>query len=162
MPPFESDGEIVSSTRIRELLGAGEVRRAGLLLGRPYDIRGTVEAGAGRGTPLGFPTANIRPAMDTTAPADGVYIVEATFDSATRPGVANLGGRPTFGDPDRLVETHLLDFSGDLRGKSMQVAFLERIRGTQPFPSVDALVRQIHHDVETASSWFAQHKDASR
>lgn len=156
MPPFEFEGEIVSSTRIRQLLAAGEVHRAGLLLGRPYDVRGSVEPGAGRGTPLGFPTANVRPSTDTTLPADGVYVVEATIDSVTWPGVANLGGRPTFGEHERLVEAHLFGFSANLHGKTIRVAFLDRVRGIESFPSVDALVQQIHQDADFARAWFGK------
>jgi riboflavin kinase/FMN adenylyltransferase len=158
MEPHSLDGEIVSSTRIRALLAAGELADAAVLLGRPYSLRGTVESGAGRGTPLGFPTANVRPPGDMTMPADGVYVVLVCVDGdAVWPGVANFGGRPTFKEHERLIEAHLFDFSGDLRGKSVDVRFLHRIRPVQAFPSIDALIAQIRKDVAAAREWFVHH-----
>jgi riboflavin kinase/FMN adenylyltransferase len=154
MEPHGHGGEIVSSTRIRALLRSGELEEAAELLGRPYSLRGAVESGAGRGTPLGFPTANVRPPGDMTMPADGVYVVRVRVDDMLWPGVANFGGRPTFQEHERLIEAHLFDFSGDLRGKPVDVQFLHRIRPVQAFPSVDALIAQIHHDAATARDWF--------
>ena len=157
MEPHSLGGEIVSSTRIRALLAAGELADASVLLGRPYSLRGVVESGAGRGTPLGFPTANVRPPSDMTMPADGVYVVRVRVGGETLwPGVANFGGRPTFQENERLIEAHLFDFSGNLRGETVDVQFLHRIRPVQAFPSIDALIAQIHKDVVTAREWFAQ------
>jgi riboflavin kinase / FMN adenylyltransferase len=158
MEPHSLSGEVVSSTRIRALLAAGELADASVLLGRPYSLRGVVESGAGRGTPLGFPTANVRPPSDMTMPADGVYVVRVRAAGETMwPGVANFGGRPTFQENERLIEAHLLDFSGNLRGETVEVQFLQRVRPVQAFPSIDALIVQIHKDVATARDWFAQH-----
>lgn len=156
MPPQSLGDEIVSSTRIRLLLAAGQLQEAAVLLGRPYSLHGSVESGAGRGTPLGFPTANIRPPADMTMPADGVYVVRVQVGDSMWPGVANFGGRPTFQEHERLIEAHLFDFSGDLRGQPVDVQFLQRIRPVQAFASVDALVRQIHQDAESARAWFVQ------
>jgi riboflavin kinase / FMN adenylyltransferase len=151
--------EIVSSTRIRLLLAAGELEDAAVLLGRPYSLHGIVESGAGRGTPLGFPTANVRPPADMTMPADGVYVVRVRVGESLWPGVANFGGRPTFQEHERLIEAHLFDFSGDLRGQPVDMQFLHRIRPVQAFASVDALVQQIHLDAESARGWVAEHPD---
>ena len=156
MPPFTRHNEVVSSTRIRGLLSDGDVTGAADLLGRPYALLGTVQVGAGRGTPIGFPTANVVPAHDMALPGDGVYVIEGTADGVTWAGVANLGGRPTFGDASRLIEAHLFDFNENLHGKTLRVAFLNRIRGVQTFGSVDALVTQIRQDAETARRWFTE------
>ncbi|MFN0073336.1 MAG: bifunctional riboflavin kinase/FAD synthetase [Chloroflexota bacterium] len=159
MEPQTHEGEIVSSTRIRALLASGELIQAATLLGRPYSLTGKVESGAGRGTPLGFPTANVRPPSDMTLPADGVYVVRVGIGVEQWPGVANLGGRPTFQDHERLIEAHIFDFSRDIRGQTVNVQFLERIRPVQAFASVDALIEQIGHDVRSARSWFTQHPE---
>jgi riboflavin kinase/FMN adenylyltransferase len=154
MAPHSHGGEIVSSTRIRTLLASGDLEEAAELLGRPYSLRGPVESGAGRGTPLGFPTANVRPPGDMTMPADGVYVVRVGVADEYWPGVANFGGRPTFQEHERLIEAHLFDFSADLRGQPVDVQFLHRIRPVQAFPSVDALIAQIHKDAGSAREWF--------
>jgi len=155
MPPFTYDGAIVSSTRIRQLLSAGDVASAARLLGRPYALKGSVESGAGRGTPIGFPTANVRPPAGMSAPADGVYVIRVQHEGRRWDGVANLGGRPTFNEQERIIEAHLLDFTGNLRGETIIIEFLKRLRSVQAFPSLEALVSQIHADVESARTWFA-------
>jgi riboflavin kinase / FMN adenylyltransferase len=157
MQPHSRGDEIVSSTRIRQLLADGELEEAATLLGRPYTLRGTVESGAGRGTPLGFPTANVRPPADMTMPADGVYVVRVQVGETLWPGVANFGGRPTFHEHERLIEAHLFDFSDNLRGRTVDVEFLHRIRPVQAFGTVDALIEQIHKDAASARGWFAEH-----
>jgi riboflavin kinase/FMN adenylyltransferase len=149
VPPLLRGGAIVSSSRIRDLLLAGRVREAGELLCRPYRISGPVVTGAGRGRKLGFPTANIQFAQELV-PLPGVYVVEAEVDGKRRPGVANVGFNPTFGENSLGVEVHLLDFEGDLYGKSVSVLFRDRIRDERKFKSVDELARQIAKDVRYA------------
>lgn len=149
VPPLLRGGAIVSSSRIRELLLAGRVREAGELLCRPYRISGPVVTGAGRGRKLGFPTANVQFAQELI-PLPGVYVVEAEVDGERRPGVANVGFNPTFGENSLGVEVHLLDFDGDLYGKAMSVSFRDRIRDERKFKSVDELARQIAKDVQYA------------
>lgn len=149
VPPLLRGGTIVSSSRIRELLLAGRVREAGELLCRPYRISGPVVTGAGRGRKLGFPTANIQFAQELV-PLPGVYVVEAEVDGERRPGVANVGFNPTFGENSLGVEVHLLDFEGDLYGKAVSVLFRDRIRDERKFKSVDELARQIAKDVQFA------------
>ena len=149
VPPLLRGGAIVSSSRIRELLLAGRVREAGELLCRPYRISGPVVTGAGRGRKLGFPTANIQFAQELV-PLPGVYVVEAEVDAKRRPGVANVGFNPTFGENSLGVEVHLLDFEGDLYGKPVSVFFRDRIRDERKFKSVDELARQIAKDVQYA------------
>lgn len=147
---LELGGEVVSSTRIRKLVGSGDVEAAARLMARPHRIRGVVIPGDQRGRTIGFPTANLE--LDAElVPPEGVYAVRARVDAGDwRPAIANLGIRPTFDGGRFLVEVHLFDFRGDLYGRQMDVAFVKRIRGEQRFSSPDALVAQIHADVEVA------------
>lgn len=151
-PPVMIDGERVSSTAIREALGAGDVLRATTLLGRVHEIEGEVIVGHQRGRTIGFPTANIALA-GVMPPADGVYaVVVRQLDSAERVllrGVANLGNRPTF-NAGRSIEVHVFDFDGDLYNKPLRVGFVQRIRGEQRFSGVDELKRQIKLDCDRA------------
>jgi riboflavin kinase/FMN adenylyltransferase len=149
--PEGEGGEPVSSTRIRKLLGDGDVAGAAALLGRPHAVRGTVEAGDRRGRELGFPTANLAVAPELCLPADGIYA--GTFVGAeriVRPAAISLGRRPTFyeGAAVPLLEAYVLDFSGDLYGQPSEVGFVERLRGEEKFDAIDALIEQMHRDVE--------------
>jgi riboflavin kinase/FMN adenylyltransferase len=144
-------GTIYSSTRIRELLAAGDVAGAAALLGRPHEVRGRVEQGDRRGRELGFPTANVAVPSRCCLPADGIYA--GTFvgeDGVERVTAISLGRRPTFYEQAdaSLLEAHLLDFAGDLYGQQVAVRFVERLRGEVRFESVDALVDQMHRDVD--------------
>jgi riboflavin kinase / FMN adenylyltransferase len=145
----ESDNrEAISSTRIRELLHAGDVAAAARLLGRPYTVRGAVIHGDQRGRTIGFPTANIDIWDQQVLPALGVYAGHATVGGVAHPSVTNLGVRPTFDGTQLRVETHLLDFDHDIYGQTIDVSFEHRLRGEMKFPSIDALVAQIADDVE--------------
>lgn len=156
-PLLEGDRPI-SSTWIRGLLREGDLDRVGRLLGRPYCLHGAVIEGARRGHQLGFPTANVLPPPSRALPPDGVYFVQVEVGGAEQPGVANLGSRPTFSENQRLLETHLLDFAGDLYGTSIGVCFVEQLRSTQRFESVDALRAQIERDVELARAKAAEYR----
>ncbi|MFL5338599.1 MAG: bifunctional riboflavin kinase/FAD synthetase [Gemmataceae bacterium] len=147
VPPFLLDGVPVSSSRVRNELLAGNVRAAARLLGRRHDVHGVVGTGAQRGRLLGFPTANLQQ-VETVLPGDGVYAVRATTAGTVHAGAANVGPNPTFGEQDRKLEVHLLDFSGDLYGQQLTVEFVERLRGTRPFPGPAELVEQLRRDVE--------------
>jgi riboflavin kinase/FMN adenylyltransferase len=144
--PVEVDGAIVSSSRVRELLRAGNVEQARNLLSVPYRIRGLVTHGAGRGAKMGFPTANLA-GIDTLLPAEGVYAGRAFIDGATWPAALNLGPSPTFGDATSRVEIHAIGLADPLYGQPMEVDFLARLRDIRPFDSVDALIQQLHHDI---------------
>jgi riboflavin kinase/FMN adenylyltransferase len=146
VPPLLRGGEIVSSSRIRDLLLSGRVREAEELLCRPYAVSGRVIPGAARGRKLGFPTANIEFVQDLI-PMPGVYVIDAAVGGVVRRGVANVGFSPTFGENSLAVEAHLLDFAGDLYGQEMTVRFRDRIRDERKFKSVEELVRQIEKDV---------------
>lgn len=150
--PLEMDGGVVSSSRIRSLVGAGDVDQAAQLLGCPHVIRGTVVAGDARGRTIGFPTANLETDAELL-PAQGVYACRANVDGgAWLPAVANLGTRPTFDGSGFLVEVHILDFSGEIYGSEMEVSFVSRLRGEQHFDGPDALKAQIQQDVLAARS----------
>jgi riboflavin kinase/FMN adenylyltransferase len=150
VPPVEVGGEPVSSSRVRSALQRGAVREAADCLGRPYRLTGTVGTGRRRGATLGFPTANLERA-ETLIPGNGVYAVRAEASGASWPGAANVGPNPTFGEDARKVEVHLIGFRGDLYGQELTVDFLERLRDTRPFGSVDELIAQLRADVERAA-----------
>jgi riboflavin kinase/FMN adenylyltransferase len=147
VPLVEVEGETVSSSHIRGLVAAGEVATASRFLGGPFLFEGEVVAGDRRGRELGIPTANIVPDDRLACPGHGVYAAWAHG----HPAAVNVGVRPTF-DSGRglLVETHLLDFAGDLYGQQLRIAFLERMRGEKRFDSVDDLVAQMRLDIDRA------------
>jgi riboflavin kinase/FMN adenylyltransferase len=153
VPPLVVDGVPVSSSAVRDALERGDVAQAARYLGRPYSVTGRVVAGAGRGRALGFPTANVAPDVDPLVP-NGVYACRVVVDGATRAAVVNIGTRPTFGETMRAVEAHLLDFTGDLYGRTARVEFVGRLRDERRFPDVDALRAQIAADIATARQRF--------
>ncbi|MHB8682442.1 MAG: bifunctional riboflavin kinase/FAD synthetase [Acidimicrobiales bacterium] len=149
-------GEVVSSTRIRALVAAGDVRGAARLLGRHHQVRGTVVAGDGRGgTELGFPTANIAVPPPIAMPAEGIYacFYERPDGSRLRAAVS-YGRRPTYydGDAPALLEAHLLDFDGDLYGEQARLSFVERLRDEERFEDTAALLAQMGADVAAAAA----------
>jgi len=151
---LEMEGKVVSSSVIRASVLAGEVAAAAVLLGRHHTVRGTVVGGDKRGRTIGFPTANLETDSELL-PKRGVYAVRARADGgAWWPAVANLGNRPTFHGDQFLVEVHLLDFSGDLYGCELEVAFVRHLRDEQEFPDVEALVGQIRSDVAAAKTFL--------
>ena len=147
VPPVRVDGEIVSSTAIRESVACGDFAKAERLLGRAYAVFGRIVEGRRLGRQLGFPTANVDVENEQLPPA-GVYAVEARFDGPWMPAVANLGRRPTLGDSgDLSLEVHLLDWSGDCYGQDMEVRFVKHLRSEMKFSGVEALAAQITLDV---------------
>lgn len=149
-PLLEVDGEIVSSSHIRGLVLAGEVAEANRLLGSVFQLSGEVAHGDARGRELGFPTANIVPDEALVCPGHGVYACLAYEDPARpRPAAVSIGVRPTFETGrGELIEAYLLDFDGDLYGTQLRLEFLERLRGERRFDSPEALIEQMHRDVE--------------
>jgi riboflavin kinase/FMN adenylyltransferase len=149
--PLEVDGAPVSATRIRELLHAGRVAEVPTLLGRPFTLEGPVVQGDQRGRAIGVPTANIKVGPHYILPADGVYACRVRLpDGTEHAAVSNIGVRPTFGTLERTVEAHLLDWSGNLYGQVVRVAFLHRLREEQKFDSLAALQAQIKEDIAHA------------
>ena len=142
---LEIDGEIVSSSHIRGLIGAGEVDQAARFLGAPFQLRGEVVHGDERGRELGFPTANIVPQEALACPGHGVY---ACLANGQTPAAVSIGVRPTFATGrGELVEAYLLDFDGDLYGTMLRLDFIARLRGERRFDTAEALVEQMHEDV---------------
>jgi riboflavin kinase/FMN adenylyltransferase len=126
------------------------------MLGRHYQIRGTVAAGRNRGGKLlGFPTANIN-IQDELCPKTGIYAVTAEYENITYPAVANIGYSPTFDDHIFTVEVHILDFNKDIYNQKLRVNFIERLRDEIRFPSIEALSDQIKKDIEVARSILAK------
>ena len=150
----EVEGETVSSSHIRGLVSAGEVAHASVFLGRPFQVRGEVVHGDGRGSELGFPTANLVPDERLVRPDQGVYAALADG----RPAAVNIGVRPQF-ETGRgvLIEAYLIDFDGDLYGRELRIDFLQRLRGEKLFPSVETLTEQIDKDVQQAREICARH-----
>lgn len=154
IPPLTVDGIMVSSSAIREALRAGDVKMARRLLGRPYTVRGRVVRGKGRGRELGFPTANLKPERELIL-APGVYAARAHWTWGAGGAVVNVGVRPTFGEGEYWVEAYLLNFSGELYDQPLALAFLERLRPEQRFPSIEALRAQVARDIEQAAQLLA-------
>lgn len=149
-----------SSTLIRGLVASGNVGAASRLLGRPHAVRGTVEVGDRRGKSLGFPTANVAVPTEVCLPADGIYAGTLVDDRGVeRAAAISLGLRPTFHDDqlNSLLEAHVLGFEGDLYGTNVEVRFVARLRGEERFDSPEALVAQIHRDVEATRQALSQH-----
>ncbi|HZL89905.1 MAG TPA: bifunctional riboflavin kinase/FAD synthetase [Pirellulaceae bacterium] len=144
--PLVMDGDIVSSSRIRALIAAGEVAQARELLTEPYRIRGMVTHGAARGQKIGFPTANVD-AIDTLLPAHGVYAGRGYVGEDRWPAAINIGPAPTFGENAVKVEAHLIGFHGSLYGEPIAVDFLSRLRGVQTFAGALALKVQLAADI---------------
>jgi riboflavin kinase/FMN adenylyltransferase len=144
-PLLEADGEIVSSSHIRGLVLAGDVAGANRLLGAPFQLCGEVVRGDERGRELGFPTANLIPEEALACPGHGVYACLAEG----RPAAVSIGVRPTFKTGrGELVEAYLLDFERDLYGSELRLDFVERLRGERRFDTPEALIAQMHRDVE--------------
>lgn len=156
MPTVSQGGERVSSTRVRAALEAGALELAAGLLGRRYRVSGRVARGEALGRELGWPTANLRFGR-RPPPLRGIYTVTVHGLGAPRPGVASLGTRPTVNGRETLLETHLLDFAGDLYGRHIAVEFLAHQREEARFDDLEALREQIARDAEVARDWFRRH-----
>ncbi|MBN2232079.1 MAG: bifunctional riboflavin kinase/FAD synthetase [Deltaproteobacteria bacterium] len=157
-PPFLLDNRVVSSTRVRQEIMAGNVRAAARLLGRGYTVEGRVVPGRQRGRGLGFPTANLRSESELY-PREGVYVVWVSAGGARHEGLVSIGYNPTFGDTGLTFEVHILDFAGELYGKTVAVTFIERLRDPQAFADPAALAVGIAADVERARAVFALAKN---
>lgn len=150
----EMSGEKVSTTKVKELLAAGDVPAANKLLGYPYFLRGEVVKDRGVGRTIGFPTANVKIGKDKFRIAAGVYESVCTVDGVTYPAITNYGSRPTFGLGEVLTETYLIGFSGNLYGKSLRVNFLKYLRGDKKFAGIEELKEQLRKDEETSKNDF--------
>jgi riboflavin kinase/FMN adenylyltransferase len=156
VPLLEVDGEVVSSSHIRGLVAGGAVQYADELLGAPFSVDGEVVHGDKRGRTLGFPTANLVPPPGMVVPGHGVYACRVRVGEDWVPAATNVGVRPQFvTGRGELIEAHLIDWSGDIYGEKVRIEFLRRLRGERRFESVDALVAQMHGDVDEARAIVA-------
>ncbi|MEW6326227.1 MAG: bifunctional riboflavin kinase/FAD synthetase [Thermodesulfobacteriota bacterium] len=155
--PLYVDDIIVSSTKVRELIVAGDMVQVRRLLGRPYQMTGKVLVGKRRGGPvLGFPTANIELAEDELCPGLGVYATQVIYKGKSHDGVMNIGYNPTFGDEHISAEVHVFDFSEDIYGQEIEVNLIERLRDEKKFANPEELIAQIKKDIEKANEILKQ------
>jgi riboflavin kinase/FMN adenylyltransferase len=158
--------EPVSSTRIRQTVRRGDLEEAAMLLGRHFSVLGTVVRGQGRGEQLGFPTANLD-LHHEVCPREGVYVGRAWLGAQPYPAAVSVGRRPTFGKggdvlEEPTVEVHILDFSGDVVGRTLEVEFLASLREQKRFPDGEALARQMARDVAAVRRFFAREERPGR
>ena len=163
VPSLTIDGAVVSSTAIRLAVQEGKLDRAASFLGRPVSVQGTVVHGQGHGRKLGFPTLNLDPHHELRPPP-AVYLTRAVMDGVEYPSVTNIGRPPTepeieAGLVDFLIETHLLDFHGDVYGKKAEVFFLGKMRDVMRFARLEDLVAQVQKDLAQARKWFGNGRE---
>ena len=148
IPPIIVNGEVASSTAVRDALADGDMKKAHNLIGRSFSLQGRVTTGAGRGTELGFPTANLGVDLEQALPAEGVYATWAYIGDKACQSVTNIGQRPTFGGGGRTVEVYVFDYHGDLYGRELKIDIIERLRDEIKFDSTEALKKQITEDIK--------------
>ncbi len=148
IPPIMINGEVVSSTAIRNALANGDMKRVLTLVGRPFSLNGRVTSGAGRGLELGFPTANLDIVPEQALPADGVYATWAYIDGKAYQSMTNVGKRPTFGGSQRTVEVYVLDYHCDLYGHELKIDIMAQLRSEERFDTADELKKQITEDIK--------------
>jgi riboflavin kinase/FMN adenylyltransferase len=148
IPPVVINGEVVSSTAIRNALAGGDMKKVGNLIGRPFSLYGRVITGAGRGIGLGFPTANLDVDRQQALPPDGVYATWAYIDGKAYQSMTNIGRRPTFGGSERAVEVYILDYHGELYGHKLRIDIIERLRREERFDTAEELKRQVAEDIK--------------
>jgi riboflavin kinase/FMN adenylyltransferase len=156
--PVPYEGQVISSSRIRRLLADGQVDQARRMLTEPYRIRGKVTRGAGRGTHLGYPTANLA-CVDTLLPGEGIYAGRALVDGRLWPAAISLGSNPTFDESVGKVEAHLMEYAGELYDRQIEVDFLRRLRDIVRFDSVGQLVAEMGRDVAAAREIVIRYRD---
>lgn len=139
-------GEVISSTRIRECIKNGDVEEALQLMTRPYMLEGKVIHGRGVGHTIGFPTANTEIPENRVVPKDGVYLTKVTVDGQPYKGITNIGSKPTVAVEEKNIETYISDFKRDIYGETIKIEFLKFIRGIQKFDSLECLKKQLEKD----------------
>ena len=146
--PLMINGEVVSSTAIRKALADGDMKRVLNLIGRPFSLQGRVISGTGRGSELGFPTANLNIDPKQALPAEGVYATWAYIDDKAYQSMTNIGKCPTFGSNELTVEVYLLDYHDNLHGRELKIDIIERLRDEKRFDSIEELKNQITEDIK--------------
>ena len=155
--PYYVDDMLVSSSKIRELVSEGRMMDVKKLLGRNYQIRGTVQEGKKRGgTVVGFKTANLNLSEEDLCPRHGVYVTQVVYDGKCYGGVLNIGYNPTFGENKLSAETHIFDFNQDIYGRKIKINLLKYLRGEKKFSGPEELAEQIHHDIRQAKEILAE------
>ena len=161
--PIAEEGEMISSTAVRQALDQGNVSRARQYLGHPFALEGTVVHGEGRGRTLGFPTVNLEVAASVVLPGNGVYATWAHLEGNGRwKSATNIGVRPTFGEGTRTVEAFLIGYEGDLYDRQIRLEFAQRLRDEVRFDSLDTLIGQIREDVRQAEDILEQAEATGR
>ncbi|MFV0516573.1 MAG: bifunctional riboflavin kinase/FAD synthetase [Aminipila sp.] len=153
LEPFKIDGEVVSSTFIRNLIAEGKVDQCKKYMGRYYTIEGEVVVGNKIGRTMGFPTSNLIIDENMVTPSNGVYVTYCTYNGIKYPGVTNVGVKPTIGNYKKNIETHIFNFNKQLYGKKIRIEFLEKTRDEKKFNSVDELSKQIMADCIMAKDY---------
>jgi riboflavin kinase/FMN adenylyltransferase len=156
MPPFRVNGETVSSTLIRGALAEGDMRKVTRLMERHFYLEGKVISAEKRGQILGYPTANLDVERQQALPGNGIYATIAQVEGSYFHSATNVGTRPTFGEGEEMVETHLLNYKGNLYGKDMRVEFVEKLRNEERFRSSEELKAQIEKDIREVEAILAK------
>ena len=155
--PYYVDDMLVSSSKILELVSQGRMMDVKKLLGRNYQIRGTVQEGKKRGGPVvGFKTANLNLSEEDLCPRHGVYVTQVVYEGKCYGGVLNIGYNPTFGENRLSAETHIFDFNQDIYGKKIKINLLKHLRGEKRFSGPEELAEQIHQDIRQAKEILAE------
>jgi len=163
VPLLKGDGAKLSSTALRQEIVAGHVEHASEIMGRPYALEGRIGSGAGRGTGLGYPTANLEIHPAKLLPAPGIYLSYNDLGGGEKlPGITYVGSASTFGPGPVRVEVHLLDFSGSLRGRHLKTMLISQLRADEVFSSPAELVRAMEHDLARARAYWAGAQPADR
>ncbi len=155
LEPVKTEDDIISSSRVRDLVLNGNVNIVSRYLGRPYSLEGQVVGGCQKGAAMGFPTANID-VQDNLIPQTGVYAVQVVFQKKTFNGVANIGYNPTFKRNQLSIEVHIFDFNENLYNETVRISFIEKIRDETAFASPDELKMQIQKDIDSAKKIIAK------
>jgi riboflavin kinase/FMN adenylyltransferase len=156
VPYLKIDGEIVSSTAIREALSIGDIKKVNNMLGRYYSLEGNVIPGNGRGAEIGFPTANLDIETGCAMPSTGIYTTWAYIDKQRYPSITNIGIRPTFGNSKKTVEVYIFDFNDNLYRRQLKIDIIQKLRGERKFRTIDTLRKQIANDVEQARNLLSE------
>ncbi len=157
--PFKIEGNVVSSSLIRECIALGDVEKCSKYMGRNYDIKGEVIVGNKLGRKFGFPTSNLKIDEDMVSPKNGVYITYCDFEGKRYASITNVGVKPTIGNYSKNVETHIFDFNSEIYGRQIKIEFIKKIRDEVKFENFNKLIEQVKRDCDIARSYHDKHND---